>query len=293
MEKYYWDNKIEYLEETRKTWFNYDYIEFLIQSVWKINKPESIADFGCGNGFLASVLMPRLPKGSTYTGYDKGEGLIENAQKLFSKAPFDVEFIHCDLIKEEITKKYDLVICQAFLMHIPEPEHMLRKMIDAVKSNGLVICIETNWNVANAAMYIDGLDVDGQCNLGILQKLWMNEKEELKTDKCIGMKIPCIMQEQGLKDISIRMNDCVRFANPYGDSDDYIEVRNTLLADGWGHDMDDRGNYIKNLCSRGVTLKEAELQYNCEKEINEFVKTNKDNIMMLTIPPMFISYGRK
>lgn len=73
--------------------------------------------------------------------------------------------------------KYNIVICQAFLIHIPDPECMLSKMIDASIEGGLIIFIEPNWNVSNAATYIDGLDIDRYCNLGILQKLWKNEIE--------------------------------------------------------------------------------------------------------------------
>jgi 16S rRNA G1207 methylase RsmC len=31
-----------------------------------------IIDFGCGYGYLGMKLLPLLPKGSTYTGVDKG-----------------------------------------------------------------------------------------------------------------------------------------------------------------------------------------------------------------------------
>lgn len=39
MSEYYWDNKIDYLRSTRWLYYNDDYLEFLIQKVWKINKP--------------------------------------------------------------------------------------------------------------------------------------------------------------------------------------------------------------------------------------------------------------
>lgn len=46
--------------------------------------------------------MPLLPKGSTYTGYDKGFKLIQNAKELFSNSPFKAEFFKRDLLQEEI-----------------------------------------------------------------------------------------------------------------------------------------------------------------------------------------------
>lgn len=288
-----WDNKAEYLRSSRISWFNLDYIEFLVKCVWRIEKPVKIADFGCGNGYLGSVLLPLLPEGSTYTGYDKSQKLIENAEEFFSIAPYKTEFRCCDMLETYITEQYDFVICQTLLMHIPLPERMLQRMIKAAVPGGFIVCVETNWNVGNAAMYIDGLDVDGYCNLGLLAKLWKKEREAHKTDKCIGMKIPPMMQKFGLKNIGIRMNDCVRFANPCADKAEYQRQISTFLADGWGHLMGDEQEYIQQLQQRGVTLEEAKLQYQCEKEINEFVIENKDNLTVLTIPPMFISYGTK
>lgn len=288
-----WNTRLEYLKESRKSWFNLDYIEFLIKNVWRINKSVKVADFGCGTGFIGSVLLPLLPEGSSYTGYDKGTKLLAEAETLFSKTPYKTEFVNCDLVTDMISEKYDLVICQAFLMHMQDPEHILEKMINTVVDGGMVICIETNWNVGNAAMYINGLDVDGNCNLGLLSKLWKKEKAEQGTDKCIGMKIPAMMQTAGLKNVNIRMNDCVRFANPYGEKTEYSRQLKTFLADGWGNEMGNEDDLVEILCKRGVTIEEAHLQYQCEKEMHEFVKGQGDKLMVLTIPPMFISYGTK
>lgn len=47
-----WNSAVEYLKKSRTNWWNKDYMEFLIEKVWKIAKPVSIIDFGCGIGFL-------------------------------------------------------------------------------------------------------------------------------------------------------------------------------------------------------------------------------------------------
>ena len=89
MEEYYWDTKLEYLKRTRDLYYNDDYIEFLVNYVWKLSKPVHIIDFGCGYGYLGLKLLPLLPKGSTYTGVDKGEQLISQARELFQ--PFHMK----------------------------------------------------------------------------------------------------------------------------------------------------------------------------------------------------------
>lgn len=288
-----WNTHLNYLKDSRKRWFNPDYVEFLVQKVWKIDKPLRVADFACGVGYLGSILMPILPKGSSYTGFDNADTLLKAASLMFDESDYETNFIHCDLVNEDINEKYDLVICQAFLMHLPEPEKMIKKMIDTAVDGGLIICIDTNWNVGNAAMYIDGLDMDGYCNLGLLSKLWKKEKNVYGSDKCIGTKLPSMMQKLGLKNVSMRLNDCARFINPYGDKEEYKKQLETFYADGWGHEMDTQEKVVASLCSRGITKEEALYQYSCEKEINDYIRAKGEDLMALTLPPMFISFGTK
>jgi len=48
--KEFWNQKLEYLLRTRKSYWNDDYARFLISQVWKIDKPISVLDCGCGYG---------------------------------------------------------------------------------------------------------------------------------------------------------------------------------------------------------------------------------------------------
>ena len=108
MEEYYWDTKLEYLKRTRDLYYNDDYIEFLVKYVWKLSKPVHIIDFGCGYGYLGLKLLPLLPKGSKYTGVDKGEQLISKARELFHNLPYETEFIVSDTNEIELERKYDI-----------------------------------------------------------------------------------------------------------------------------------------------------------------------------------------
>lgn len=293
MQKTDWNAHLDYLRESRKRWFHPDYLEFLVRKVWCIDKPIRVADYACGLGYLGSALMPFLPKGSTYTGFDSAEILLNEARREFQPAEFEATFICCDLENEDVKGHYDLVICQAFLMHISKPDRMLKKMIDTAVEGGLIICIENNWNVSNAALHIEGLDVDANCNLGILAKLWMHEKNTYGSDKFIGTKVPSMMQKLGLNNVSIRLNDCTRFINPFGEQEEYNRQFETLYADGWGREIGDEEPYIKTLCERGLTKEEARIQYQCEKRMNDHIRAMGNDLMALTFPPMFISFGWK
>ena len=74
----FWNSKLDYLLKTRKNYWNNDYIEFLIKKVWRLEKPVSILDCGCGYGFMGLLLMPYMPSGSRYTGIDFAAELVEN-----------------------------------------------------------------------------------------------------------------------------------------------------------------------------------------------------------------------
>lgn len=292
MDIYYWDEKSKYLRQSRAHMWNNDYIEFLIKSVWKITKPVNILDFGCGLGFLGSLIMPLLPQGSTYTGIDKGNKLLDEARSIFKNAPFKVEFLEEDLFTYTTTEKYDISICQTLLMHLPEPQLILKKMCDSIVKGGKVICIEVNWNIENAALFIDGIDIDGFCNLGILQKLWANDYKRNSIDRCIGIKLPVYMQKLGLKDVNVRANDCVKFVNPYGDKEEHSSQLNCFLSD-WGADPGDRATFIESLCNRGLSTEEAAYQYECESKLTDFIKQNKEEMSVVHAPTFIITYATK
>lgn len=290
--KYYWNEKSEYLRQSRTHMWNDDYMEFLIKSVWKITSSVNIVDFGCGLGFLGSLIMPVLPQGSTYTGIDKGGKLLDEARSIFQNAPFKADFFEQDLLKYMPIEKYDISICQALLMHVPEPQIVLEKMRDSVVKGGKVICIEINWNIANAALFLDGLDTDSFCNLGILQKLWVEEYKQNRIDRCIGIKLPAYMQKLGLKDVEVRLNDCVQFVNPNGDKEAHSKQLSCFLS-AWNIKPDDRAAVIQSLCNRGLSMEEAAYQYGCESKIKDFIRQNREEMSVVHAPVFFITYATK
>lgn len=89
MDSYYWDGKIDYLRKSVSLFYNDDYIRFLVDMVWRVDKPVEIVDFGCGFGHMGLRLLPVLPSGSKYTGVDLGSGLIHEAKRMFRDLPYD------------------------------------------------------------------------------------------------------------------------------------------------------------------------------------------------------------
>lgn len=292
----YWNGKLGYLKNTRHEFWNEDYLEFLVKMVWKITEPVDIIDFGCGYGYLGTVLLPILPKGSTYTGMDFSETLLDEASSLFKGCESKTEFINCDLNFFSAKEKYDIAICEALLRHLPNPKDILKKMIDSVKAGGLVISIEVNREFENAGLFIKGMDYDANRTDAALHKLWETELAQEGRDHLIGMKIPFYMQEFGLKDIDVRLNDRVNFINPYGAQEEYREAFDSLTAaNGWDKPKTEAEieNVISLFMNRGLGRSEAECYVKSQTEIEEYLMKNRDNAFILKALGLVISCGRK
>jgi len=291
MGEYLWNNHVEYLTRSRKAMWNSDYMQFLVEKVWHITKPVHVADFGCGMGFMGAMLLPLLPKGSAYTGIDKGKTLLDEAKRIFAGAPYITDFVEADLLAYQPEKKYDIAICHTVLQHIPDSIRVMEKMRDSVVAGGKVICIEVDRNLANAALYFHGVDYSRLNNLGVLQKLWLNDLENEGHDHTIGTKIPAYMQEIGLKDIGVRLNDCVNFINAKGDAAKYEVEYDCFTAGGWGVTERNKEETIASLLKRGLTKEEAEYQFDCETIYNAYVSENKDTACILSALCQIISFG--
>ena len=149
-----WNKEIDYLQSTRQRMWNDDYFEFLVRQVWKIDKPVSVLDIGCGYGDLGLRLLPHIPEGSSYTGIDIADELIQKAKDIFKTSKYRTEFEVADLMEYEPVEQYNVVICQAVLRHISRAKVVLQKMVASAKKDGLVICIEPSRRMENAGLFI-------------------------------------------------------------------------------------------------------------------------------------------
>ncbi|MFD2328179.1 class I SAM-dependent methyltransferase [Cohnella sp. GCM10020058] len=288
MSEYEWDNRIEYLKQTRGLYYNDDYLEFLIQKVWKINEPVKVVDYGCGYGYLGLKLLPMLPKGSSYTGVDKGEALIEKAKEIFAKQLYPTEFIRGDVEELDLQEAYDIAICHAFLLHMKNPENTLRKMVQSVVHHGKVICFEPHW-IANMSNYrYEGLEQSKVIPLGILQKLFEKDGERHGKDGNIGIRVPALLSQLGLKNIECRVSDKVNFLDPTADLASNEELFNSLAAEGIGHPPGDRKETLDRLVQRGLTADEAKSQYEAELLLSKEFNIRS---WLIYAPNMKISFG--
>ena len=256
----YWDNKVEWLKAIRTGWFNVDYIEFLVEKVWKIHKP------------------------------------LNEAKNIFANSDYKTTFVKEDLNNYIPNKKYDIAISQAVLRHIPNAKFILEKMIQSVASGGLVICMETDMEMEKAGQYFSGLDYSELGKIPLMQKMWKKELNSGGRDYRFGIKIPSLMQEFGLHNVRVRMSDSVYFINPYGDKSEHSKQYDAITsAWGWNKKLseEEKKAYIKYLEDKGLDGQEAEMYVSSEQKISEYVMNNKDNAFIIKAPCTLISFGIK
>lgn len=287
------NGKTDKLHQSRKYFWNYDYLKFLVENVWHIELPIDIIDFRCGDGYLGMKLLELLPKGSTYTGVDN-EYFTNKAKLNFDNTKFDVKFIVSDMYSLETDKKYDMAICQVGLRHMNKPIEVLTKMVASVKKNSLVVCVEVNREFENAGLYIDDISYDYLCTAFDFHKLWKKELECEGRDYAIGMRLPFYMEQLGLRDIDIRMDDKVMYVN--ADMQDYEEkVQDFIEINGWDKSFSISGseNLVEIFMNRGIDRAHAEAYIKMQSKIAEYFRNTENKKSFLKVQGLLITYGRK
>ncbi|MBR4825258.1 MAG: class I SAM-dependent methyltransferase [Spirochaetaceae bacterium] len=288
-----WDDKFDYLKLTRSLYLNVDYLQFLVEKVWKITKKVDVVDFGCGYGYLGLVLMPLLPEGSTYTGVDISEELITKGREIFKSVPFKHKFIvsSANGVPEK-ADTFDIAICNSVLMHIPEPDAVLAEIKRITKNDGMIISCESNWNAVNALMYIDGIKKSKITDLGFLQILFERVHEKTKTDGNIGMKMPVIMARNNIKNIQARISDAVRIILADEKNEEQDSIYTSLQSDGFGTELNDeqKTKKINWFMELGFSREEATEYLEKEIKLNEIFR-NRNELNMVYAAAMTFCFG--
>lgn len=296
MSELYWNERLEFLKAIRSGWCNDDYIEFLVEKVWKISNPVNIVDFGCGFGYIGLLLLPLVPKGSTYTGIDISDTLLDDAKNVMKNLGYNAKFLKTDLNEYIPTEKYDIAISQAVLRHIPNAKNILGKMVQSVVSGGLVVCMEGDLEIEKTVQYFSGLDYIDLDMIPLYRKMYRKEYENGGRDYRVGIKIPTYMQELGLQNVDVRMNDRVKFINPHGNKEEHAKQFDAITtAWDWNKTLSesDKINYMKFLINRGLNEDEAKKHVNGHLKIGEYVMSNKDSAYIIKPSCTLISYGTK
>ena len=291
--KDFWNQKLDFLLRTRKTYWNDDYVRFLISQVWKFDRPVSVLDCGCGYGFLGLLFLPHLPEGSTYTGIDFSEDLIRTGKHLFAEQGMNAAFLCQDVFNYSGDNRYDFVVCQSVLRHLDNPVAFLQKMITFAKPGGYIACMEVNREFECCGLYIDGMDYAYLCRHEGLTKKWQTELSMQGRDYAAAIRTAHVMQQLGLSDVDVRMNDKVEFVTPA--LAHYEEAKHDFITyNDWhsGMGQEERARFIRHLLTRGLSHQEAADYCDRNAIIADFFSANPAAGYTF-VRGQVISYGKK
>ena len=293
-EKDYWENRLEYLKASRRAMWTEDYLRFLVEQVWKIDRPVDVLDCGCGFGYMGKMLRPLLPEGSSYTGIDFSANLLQAAEKLLGQEEWRTEFICDDFRSHKFQKHYDVTLSQCAMRHVNDARAFLQKMIAQTKPGGLVVAIDVNRELESDGLYIEGLAYTEVCDRMGFRKMWEKERQYQGRDYAIGMRLPLLMREEGLTDVDVRMNDRVSLICP--EREDYEELTECFLEEkGWKESISGEAEEtaVREFMNHGLDRKEAESYCRRQRKIQGYVTKNKEGLRCLHYRGLMVSFGWK
>ena len=129
---------------------------------------QRILDIGCGTGFITNALA--MSYRSEFTGIDFSKG-VDIANEIASDYAIDnVEFIKENFFAFNTKKKYDVIIAQSFLTHVPEWQKAIEKMKLLLLPNGIIIVSiyntfgKTAQRMLSTNYHSQRLQLDQECN---------------------------------------------------------------------------------------------------------------------------------
>lgn len=182
-----------------------------------------ILDVGCGTGELSRVLAAESPSGAEVVGCDADSALLEVAADCVPVVAGDAyELPFPD-------DAFDLVVCQALLINLPDPEAALAEF--ARVSSDLVAAVEPN----NAAVSVDS-SVDAEGDLE--RRARRAYLDGVETDVALGADARAAFEATPLEVLETRRYDHVRTVEPPYDEGAVVAARRKATGAGLADDRE-------------------------------------------------------
>ncbi len=145
------------------------YLErFRVTVISNIIKGNSVLDYGCGRGSLASSLIF-----TKYTGTDLDPSVVCEARREYSSVK-NVSFCTTDEF-EKIQESYDTIVLSAVIEHFPDPVQTLENLVPLLENQGKII-ITTPTPLGNTLLKFGSM-------LGIFSRSAFEEHNRIFTKK--------------------------------------------------------------------------------------------------------------
>ncbi|MFB6118203.1 class I SAM-dependent methyltransferase [Halosegnis sp.] len=153
----------------------------------------SVLDVGCGTGELTRVVRETCP--GRVIGADRDPGLLAHL-------PAEVDAVRADAYRLPLPDdSVDLVVCQALLVNLPDPERALREFARVARD--AVAAIEPD----NAGVTVESTV---EAEPGLAQEARRRYIAGVETDVTLGGDLPGLFARAGLSGVETARRDHVR-----------------------------------------------------------------------------------
>ena len=144
----------------------------------------------------------------------------------------------------------------------------------------------------NAGTYIEGLDYASILMTEVQRKYWTTELKKRDRDYAVGIRLPFILRDLGIKDIEVRMQDKVKFADP-DNQDTFDRLQRAYVSErGWkNHNIQADKRAVEVFMNRGLAREEAEQLTQNWGQMRQKIMHEKKAFLKTT--GFLITFGRK
>lgn len=292
----------EYFGKQRSFWWNDDYIK-LLGDRFNLQVVTTALDVGCGLGHWGRTILPLLSNAATLVGVDREETWVRKAQAIAdSCSTHSRKLLYQVALAQKLPFRddfFDLVTCQTLLIHVNDPQTVIKEMIRVLKPGGKILLIEPNNQVS--AMVRDSIKflipIDSHLKLIKLQMICEKGKADLGLGyNSLGDVIPKFCYELGLTNIKVYQSDRAFFTiPPYNlvDQQAMIEQKKAWASrDFWIWDKQETQQYF--LAGGGSEI-EFPLLWNEVEVVNSKLISSIDNQDYYTAGGAinYVVYGEK
>lgn len=209
------------LGDWRDDWWAPDYLALVAERLG-LSSVRYALDVGCGKGHWGRTLLPWLSPDATLVGVDREETWVREAGASFDDAERVSYRAACAEALPFDDQSFDLVTCQTLLMHVAEPERVLREMHRVLRPGGLLLASEPT-NLANSLLR-DSLTATFEparlARHAELHAFIAAGRAALgEGDECIADRLPWLITGAGFIELRATQNERVRpMVPPYRES---------------------------------------------------------------------------
>lgn len=102
-----------------------------------LHNGQNVLDVGCGTGLITNLFASRYT--SKFTGIDFSDGIDYATQFAVDNQLSNTKFIKQDFFDFSVETKYDIIICQSFITHVPDYQHAVERLKLLLDKDGILL----------------------------------------------------------------------------------------------------------------------------------------------------------